>query len=137
MEVFSRNMRHFEQFWGFLKTFSVKVWGFYRKYEAFWRHFQRNGGYNKKSAVFSKITRLFEDTFNRIEAFLKWCKAFSNYFQINGGFNNNVGRLKDFEVFWIHVQRNKGFYLEIWGFFKDYEAFKRHFQWNLINLRIL
>jgi hypothetical protein len=59
--------------WGilnnFLKTFSEKMWGFYKNYEAFWRHLQRNGSFIKRSEAFSKITRLFEDIFNGIEAF--------------------------------------------------------------------
>jgi hypothetical protein len=73
MEAFSSNVRHFEQIWGFLHKFSEKEWGFFEDYEDFWRHFQRNGGFIKKSEVFSKISRLLEDILNRIEAFLKWC----------------------------------------------------------------
>jgi hypothetical protein len=77
MEAFSSNLRHFEQFWGFLKTFSEKVWGFYKKYETFWRHFQdmeasirnlrlfqRLAGFLKTFSMelrlFSKYSRLFE-----------------------------------------------------------------------------
>jgi hypothetical protein len=37
-----------------LKTFSNK------NYDASWRHFQKNGGINKKSEASSKLTRLFK-----------------------------------------------------------------------------
>jgi hypothetical protein len=43
----------------------------YKKFEAFGSHFQRNVGFNKKSEILSKITRLFEDIFNANNAFLK------------------------------------------------------------------
>jgi hypothetical protein len=74
-EAFSSNVCHSERFWGFLKAYLengdvwIWVWGFYKNYEAFWRHSQKNGGFNKNSEVLTKITRLFEDIFNRIEAF--------------------------------------------------------------------
>jgi hypothetical protein len=50
---FSSNVRHFERFCGFLKKFL------------------ENGGFDYKFEAFINITRLFEDIFNGIEAFLK------------------------------------------------------------------
>jgi hypothetical protein len=54
---------------GLFKDIYSKVGSFYKIYEAFEKHFQRNGGFNKKSEAFSKITRLFEDIFHEIKAF--------------------------------------------------------------------
>jgi hypothetical protein len=95
-KAFSSNVRHFEQFRGFLKTFSEKVWGFYKKYEVSWRHYQRNGGFNKKSEAFSKITRLFEDIFNGIEAFLKCCKKSEAFSKISKLFEDIFNGIEAF-----------------------------------------
>jgi hypothetical protein len=43
--LFFENARLFSRMRGILNTFSEKVWGFYKNYEAFWRHFQRNGDF--------------------------------------------------------------------------------------------
>jgi hypothetical protein len=66
----------FPVLWGILNEFEAfeihfrsELEAFDYKCEAFWRHFQRNGGFNKKSEAFSKIKRLFEDIFNKIAAF--------------------------------------------------------------------
>jgi hypothetical protein len=131
------------------------MWGSYKNYEAFSRHFQRNRGFNKKSEAFSKIMRLFEDIFNRIEAFLKWCKAFSKhsrllkniYRKIEVCFLHECGTFwkilrvfkfifNEVEVFvekykaFVQIKRNGGFGLEMWGFYKDFNYFWRLFQRN-------
>jgi hypothetical protein len=50
-----------------VKAFDYKCEAFIK----FKRHFQMDGGFIKKSEAFSKMTRLFEDIINGIEAFLK------------------------------------------------------------------
>jgi hypothetical protein len=75
-EAFKKIIRLFENISKEMKALK-KIWGFFKDYE------------------------VFEDIFNRIEAFLRWCfkefEAFSNYFQMNGGFYSII--LKDFGSF--------------------------------------
>jgi hypothetical protein len=75
-EGFSSNVRHFQRLWGFLKPCS-------EKWRLFWRHFQRNYGFNYKSEAFQrlrgffhergtfwKILRLFKYIFKEVDPFL-------------------------------------------------------------------
>jgi hypothetical protein len=61
-------------------------------------YFQRNGRFNKKSEAFLKITRLFDDIYNGIEAIF-------NYTPINRGFYINVGRFERFGGFFFRNVR--------------------------------
>jgi hypothetical protein len=95
--TFIEKLRHFERFWGFLRTISEKwrllIIIFYKNYEVFKdifremealvRNLRLSGGRK------SEITRLFEDIFNGIEDFLKNPRLFSWMWNI----------LKDFEAF--------------------------------------
>jgi hypothetical protein len=81
--------------------------------------------------------RLFEDIFNRIEAFSIFMRpfeklwGFSNTFKRSGGFCLEIwGFCKDYEAFKRHFQRSEGFFKLKWGLYKDKKAFWRHYQRN-------
>jgi hypothetical protein len=78
------------------------------------------------SEALTKITKLFKDIFNGIEAFLKsdvrHFQIIRSFLKLFGGFFSLLWDiLKGFEAFQIYVQRSE-------GFCKDNEAFKKHFQ---------
>jgi hypothetical protein len=95
--TFIEKLRHFERFWGFLRTISEKwrllIIIFYKNYEVFKDNFREMEALVRNLRLSggrkSEITRLFEDIFNGIEDFLKNPRLFSWMWNI----------LKDFEAF--------------------------------------
>jgi hypothetical protein len=72
--------------------------------------------------IFSEKWRLFKETFNGIETFLKKCVAFSkssrffilNYFPINGGFFINVGHFVKFTRLLKNISRKVEAFLNMY-----------------------
>jgi hypothetical protein len=124
MEAFSNIVKSFERFWGFLNTFSKKwrllfrkvrllknifreVEAFLNQYEdlykdneAFWRHFQRNGGFCLEMWGFYKDFN-YQDFFREIEAFSRIAKLFKHIFSGIEAFSKRRECLR--YVFFLHL----------------------------------